>query len=298
MNSGLWSQIRETAQAAGEAISNGSASFHAESGGCIHQAWCVTVDSKRWFVKTHAAPGAKMLEAEFLGLQSLRAHDEIRLPEPLACGVTDDTAWLLLKHLELRSGQSTDFDAMGRQLAHLHRHTSATGLHGDAPANFIGRTPQQNNSHKNWADFFRNERLAVQFDLSRQAFPESAQMLEAVPVLLAGHDPEPSALHGDLWGGNAGFIQNGSPVIFDPAFYHGDRETDLAFTHMFGGFSAAFYQGYEREWPLPAGHEDRQELYNLYHTLNHHHLFGEPYGQQARSMIRRLLRRANSITGG
>ena len=26
------------------------------------------------------------------------------------------------------------------------------------------------------------------------------------------------------------------PIYFDPASYYGDREADLAFTYMFGGF--------------------------------------------------------------
>lgn len=57
---------------------------------------------------------------------------------------------------------------------------------------------------------------------------------------IGGHEPSPSLLHGDLWGGNAGFDSAGEPVIFDPAVYFGDREAELAFTRMFGGFSADF----------------------------------------------------------
>ena len=34
----------------------------------------------------------------------------------------------------------------------------------------------------------------------------------------------------------------GKTLLFDPASYYGDRETDLAFTSMFGGFSSAFYE--------------------------------------------------------
>ena len=41
---------------------------------------------------------------------------------------------------------------------------------------------------------------------------------------------------GDLWSGNAARLASGEPVIFDPAVYFGDRETDLAMTELFGGF--------------------------------------------------------------
>ena len=83
--------------------------------------------------------------------------------------------------------------------------------------------------------------------------------------------------------------QHGMPVIYDPAVYCGDRETDIAMTHLFGGFTADFYAAYESILPLAAGHEVRRTLYNLYHILNHFNLFGGGYGQQAHSMMQRLL---------
>ena len=36
----------------------------------------------------------------------------------------------------------------------------------------------------------------------------------------------------DLWGGNASFIQPSIPVVFDPAVYYGDRETDIVMTQV------------------------------------------------------------------
>ena len=101
--------------------------------------------------------------------------------------------------------------------------------------------------------------------------------------------PEPSLLHGDLWGGNHGFDEQGKPVIFDPAVYYGDREADLAMSELFGGFPAAFYAAYNEYWPLDAGYNVRKTLYNLYHILNHANLFGGGYAAQAESMIDRLL---------
>ena len=56
----------------------------------------------------------------------------------------------------------------------------------------------------------------------------------------SSYRPMPSLLHGDLWGGNWGVDAAGSPVIFDPAVYYGDREADLAMTRLFGGFGNAF----------------------------------------------------------
>jgi len=107
--------------------------------------------------------------------------------------------------------------------------------------------------------------------------------------LLAGYEPQPSLVHGDLWGGNAGVTSAGEPVIFDPAAYFGDREVDIAMTELFGGFPAEFYRGYNQVWPLDGGYEQRKTLYNLYHILNHFNLFGGSYEFQANQMINRIL---------
>ena len=40
-------------------------------------------------------------------------------------------------------------------------------------------------------------------------------------------------------------------------------------TRLFGGFDSAFHDGYREAWPLAPGHEERREIYNLYHLINH-----------------------------
>jgi fructosamine-3-kinase len=107
---------------------------------------------------------------------------------------------------------------------------------------------------------------------------------------LADHEPAASLLHGDLWGGNWAAVA-GRPVIFDPAVYYGDRETDLAMTRLFGGFGPAFYRAYDEAWPLSPGHEQRLGLYQLYHVLNHLNLFGRGYLGRALEIIHGLNQR-------
>ncbi len=108
-------------------------------------------------------------------------------------------------------------------------------------------------------------------------------------VLFVGYQPQPSLLHGDLWGGNAAVDTQGNPVIFDPACYFGDREADLAMTELFGGFGRDFYAAYQDFLPLDQGYATRKTLYNLYHILNHLHLFGGGYLSQSERMLERLL---------
>ena len=78
-------------------------------------------------------------------------------------------------------------------------------------------------------------------------------------------------------------------MLFSPASYFGDRETDLAMTELFGQFPDAFYAGYTSIWPLEPEYVHRKSLYNLYHQLNHYLLFGEGYRQPAEAALRSLL---------
>ena len=75
---------------------------------------------------------------------------------------------------------------------------------------------------------------------------DKVEKLRAKTRELLSHDPGPSLVHGDLWGGNKSFCKDGGkvkPVIFDPATYYGDREVDVAMTYVFGGFNNDFYEG-------------------------------------------------------
>ena len=60
---------------------------------------------------------------------------------------------------------------------------------------------------------------------------------------------------------------------------------------LFGGFPAAFFEGYAVAWPLERGAAKRVALYNLYHLLNHANLFGGAYRSQAQATISQLLQR-------
>ena len=102
-------------------------------------------------------------------------------------------------------------------------------------------------------------------------------------------DVVPSLLHGDLWSGNYAFDAASRPVVYDPACYYGDRETDLAMTTLFGGFSEEFYSAYSEYYPLDQGFTVRKGLYNFYHVLNHFNLFGGSYARQAENLCLKVL---------
>ncbi len=253
--------------------------------------WRLDADGARFFVKVSEAVQAAMLEAEAEGIAELARSNAVCVPAPVACALAGDAAFLVLEWLDFAAGGRDA--ALGRALARLHRVTGqAHGWHRD---NTIGVTPQANAWAADWATFFRDRRLAPQLALAARnghagrLQRDGERLLGAIPGLLAGHAPVPSLLHGDLWSGNAARLVTGEPVIFDPAVYFGDRETDLAMTELFGGFGADFHAAYRDIWPVDAGYPDRRILYNLYHVLNHLNLFGGGYLGQAEAMIGRLL---------
>jgi len=234
-----------------------------------------------------------MFEAEAEGLREIAATDTVRVPRAVCTGSDHSQAWIVLEYLALGSATRAAMGRLGEQLAALHRVTST--YCGWTRDNTIGSTPQVNTRTPDWIEFWRRYRLGFQLDLAaRNGYAgalqrDGARLIERLPELFAGYRPAASLLHGDLSGGNAGAIVDGTPVIFDPAAYYGDREADIAMTELFGGFPRDFYDAYGATWPLDPGYRRRRDLYNLYHVLNHLNLFGGGYRAQAERMIRALL---------
>lgn len=79
--------------------------------------------------------------------------------------------------------------------------------------------------------------------------------------------------------------EEGNAVLIDPAVYYGHREAELAMTRLFGGFPPAFYEGYNQTYPLPEDWEYRENIYKLYHILNHLNLFGKSYLSEAEFLL-------------
>ncbi|WP_255987980.1 fructosamine kinase family protein [Chitinolyticbacter albus] len=243
-------------------------------GGSINRACRVESDAGPFFVKLNQARRLPMFEAEAQGL--LQLAEGARVPRPICHGVAGEHAFLVLEWLDLQP--RGDDAALGNMLAGLHRITRPR--HGWDIDNTIGSTPQSNAWCDDWIAFWREQRLLPQLALAARnghVLRDTTSLLERFPVLFTGYTPLPSCLHGDLWSGNVGFLTDGAPVLFDPACYFGDRETDLAMSELFGGFGPRFRAAYDAAWPLDPGYPRRRALYQLYHLLNHLNLFGDGY---------------------
>lgn len=209
----------------------------------------------KYFVKS-ASGRHDMLRAEYLGVKEMSETQTIKVPKPIAFGDgPGNAAFVVFEHLDLCGGGSGR--ELGVQLAKMHACCSENGKFGFCVDNTIGATPQPNLPWMDdWGEFWDQNRLGHMLKLTNNAglSDPDVEKLRAKTRQLLSHKPKPSLLHGDLWGGNKSYAKvDGKvvPVIFDPATYYGDRESDVAMTYLFGGFGADFYEGYESEWPLP-----------------------------------------------
>ncbi|KPL81092.1 hypothetical protein ADN00_00775 [Ornatilinea apprima] len=267
-------------------------------GGCISQSARLDTEEAVYFVKWNPRPFPKMFQIEAESLAYLASTHSVNVPKVYAWGEKEGAlpGFLLVEWVGGAAGGGVGHHhrLLGEQLAVLHRCTSEKygnrfGLWYD---NYIGSNPQLNTWSGSWVDFFRDCRLKPQFDLAvRQGrMPGKRKRLlekgmDHLDQFLGGRDIQPSLLHGDLWGGNFIVGINDQPYLIDPAIFFGDREADLAFTELFGGFSRDFYDAYQTAWPLDPQYAERKSIYNLYHLLNHLNLFGESYGSSVDAIL-------------
>lgn len=264
------------------------------SGGSINRAAKISLDDGRiCFLKWNASADPNMFVVEEKGLELLKSADtDLRVPEVFATGETENgTGFLLQEFIQEGRANPNSAEEFGQSLADLHQHHEERyGLDHD---NYIGRLPQSNTWHENWIDFFIEERMQPQLQMATDAGKlgsDTAAHFESMYKQLPDIFPDepPSMLHGDLWGGNYFFNEEGIATIYDPAVYYGHREIELAFTHLFGGFSSSFYSAYNEAYPVESGFPERKDIYNLYPLLVHTNLFGGSYARQVEGIVRQF----------
>lgn len=264
-------------------------------GGCISNACRVKSSGGTFFLKWSSDQAGQTFEAEAAGLKALReAASPLHIPEVLAARNGSGGAepgFILMDWID-EGPKGRDFwPALGAGLAVLHR-TSDSSF-GFAVDNFIGRIEQVNAPSEVWPRFFLKNRLEFQRDLARRIGGWSKawdagfdRLAERLPDILPDQ-PVPSLVHGDLWNGNVIATAAGAPTLIDPATHYAHREVDLAMSELFGGFPPSFYRAYREAWPLDAGYEERRDIYNLYHLINHLNHFGSAYAGQVQAILNR-----------
>jgi protein-ribulosamine 3-kinase len=262
------------------------------SGGCINNAYrLITESGKKYLIKINDGAPSDMFEKEAHGLNELQKAAALRLPE---VGIFSSD-YLVTEYIESGKKSESFFRDFGRHFADLHKYKGTSfGFYED---NYIGSTPQKNlpedKENKNWTEFYLNKRLLFQLELCEKNGYAAAELRDSfrklenkIEDIIGGSEEEPSLLHGDLWSGNYMVDEKGNACIIDPAVYYGHREADLAMTKLFGGYPEEFYKSYNENYPLKEGWHYRENIYKLYHVLNHLNLFGMGYYSHALSLIR------------
>ena len=261
------------------------------SGGDINAAYRLTLtDGTCIFMKANRTASPAFFQAEADGLAAIRDTGAIGVPAVIAAGNDERYgSFLLLEWIEPAPQKRDFWETFGRSLARMH--LADADRFGWVRDNYIGSTPQINTPIESWITFFRDCRLAPQFKRALHWF--DADMRKCITRLLDHlgdwlvEPPRPSLLHGDLWSGNFITGSDGQAWLIDPAVYVGHAEADLAMTELFGGFHPRFYAAYQEVNPLQAGYDERRDLYNLYHLLNHLNLFGAGYLSSVERIVRR-----------
>lgn len=273
-------------------------------GGMVNTAARVETTDGPVFVKWKDDTPARFFEMEAAGLSLLANTRALHVPKVLAYQdkVADDDhapAFLVLEWTEERSPSSAEqFKRLFAEgLAALHRNTSSPfGKFGLEYDNYLGSQPQKNTPDANWAEFYRDRRIAVQVEKCREhgLLPPAreralAQLMEKTPEILAGVEGKTALIHGDLWSGN--YLTAGDEaVLIDPAVYYADREVEMAYVELFGGFPYGFIAAYNAAYPLAAGYDYRRPMHQLYYLLVHLVHFGEEYGPAVDGVCRFYIR--------
>ncbi len=261
------------------------------TGGTINTSVQVETSRGVFFVKWNDVATNEMFRTEVLGLELLRRANCLTLPQVIGQDFRDDKAYLILEFIKSAPRAKDYWLHFGQSLAQLHSHTDKEfGLEFD---NYIGSQPQRNARHREGTNFFIEERLKVQAGkalyhnrISPQLHGKFERLYRVLPDLLPRE--RPALVHGDLWSGNVIADAQGQVALVDPAAHYGQREAELSYTHLFGGFDPEFYAAYDEAFPLEPGFQERIAIYNLYPLLVHVNIFGRSYVSAVEKVLNRF----------
>lgn len=270
-------------------------------GGDINRTYCLLLQSGECiFMKTNTKQRMPIFISEAIGLLAIAATKTIGVPTILCTGIDNENSeysFLLLDYIESGKKRSDYFEVLANDLAAMHNTDTALLTKGKKFGficdNFIGTQVQKNSLSNSWISFFREQRLLPQFVAAKHYFSDKEQkqnskLLDNLEKFLI--EPErPSLIHGDLWSGNVIPSREGRAILIDPAVYVGHYEADIAMTQLFGGFPPTFYGAYCEAMVLQDGYEERRDIYNLYHLLNHLNIFGSSYLESVKNIVSRYM---------
>lgn len=279
-------------------LGDSSVELRTLSGGDINDTYAVKIQGKEnYVIKTNRTFRKQFFASESAGLKLLNntlekagQKESLRVPEAIAYQDGQEFSYLILSWIPIGNvnQKKRELD-LAHSLAYMHACQTDANRYGFDHHNYCGLSPQRNSWHEKWNEFFITERLTFQLEMLKAKGIADKNMLTTFAkaskniLSLLPESPPISVLHGDLWQGNKLYSSNGINYLIDPAVYYGHNETDLAFSRLFGGFSPDFYAAYAEIFPLEQNWQDRFNIYNCYHLLNHANIFhSTSYAEQAK----------------
>ncbi|KAA5603152.1 fructosamine kinase family protein [Blastochloris sulfoviridis] len=227
-------------------------------------------DGRSAIVKSGPAP-----QTEAAMLEAIAAAGA---PAPRVLAASADA--LAIEELPTGGSLRNAWGSLGAALARLH---DTLGTRYGWPADYaFGPIAIANAFADDWPRFWAERRLMasvphIPAPVARRVERLAADLADRLPAR-----PEPSLLHGDLWGGNV--LVDGDHVsgLIDPACYFGHCEVDLAMLTLFDRPGPAFYDAYGA---LEPGADERLVIYRLWPALVHLRLFGSGYRGMVEGML-------------
>ncbi len=260
-------------------------------GGDINEAYRLELsDGNQVFVKMNQLSNLGFFETEAKGLAALAKSKNMPIPKLLGYGKNGGKSFLMMEYVKPGRPSKKQWEEFGHNLAYMHL-ADCGDQFGFEIDNYIGATPQKNDYRKDWITFYQECRLKPQIEMAAYYF--DTEFRKKLDDLVENLDryiiapKKPSVIHGDLWSGNALHGADGVSYLIDPATYYGHFEAELAMTKLFGGFPMEFYQAYFEVNKPEVGFQERVDIYNLYHLLNHLNLFGYGYLGDVKRIVNR-----------
>lgn len=267
--------------------------IRASRGGDVNDAYKIYSADKLYYMLVQKNCDDSFYDGEIAGLK-LFEEIGINAPRVIDHGFVDGDTYLLLSFLEEASKGSQS--ELAEVVAKMHQKKSPNGKFGFDYPYRGSQTTFSNDWKDTWAEVFLEERMNV---LAKQLMDMDLwtdydyEKFEKVYLImdneLKNQKSQACLLHGDLWGGNYMFLSEGSPALFDPSPFYGDREFDIGITTVFGGFTDEFYQRYNEIYPLEDGYRLRLEFYRLYLYMVHLVKFGEMYESSVNATMENIL---------
>ncbi|HJE98092.1 MAG TPA: fructosamine kinase family protein [Ligilactobacillus acidipiscis] len=263
------------------------------AGGDVNLAYRVDTAKGPYFLLVQKGRAADFYAGEIAGLRALSAAD-VKAPRVIANGQIDGDVYLLLNYLV--QGHRGSQAQLGRLVAKMHRYYSPNQKYGFSEAYQGASMTFENKWTDTWSELFVEQRMDQLRDAlvdkhlwTNSALKKYEQVRSIIVDSLAQHKSKPSLLHGDFWGGNHMFLEDGQPALIDPSAFYGDREFDIGCSLVFGAYDQEFYSAYQEAYPMAAGYEKRLNFYSLYLLMIHLEKFGGMYASAVNNTMERII---------